>query len=172
MPRIQPLNSKSTTNSVSFSALYDESREYIGRVLPRNPEYTKKIKKIAPLDDVVNLFNRNIRGKFVPESNKMNTCLLPYYAQWFVHQLFNTDPNDCTRNNQPIGLNASQLYGSTEETENNLRTFKDGLLKSTLIDGKEFPPIIDNNSKSHYMKGEKIFQMPIPLANMVPGFAV
>ena len=148
----------------TMDVLYDESRTTYSRLLPRNPAYT------ASLPDVelaVTVFNRD---EFIPETNRNLTVLISYYAQWFTHQFFNTNSTNPTDCNMPVGINLSMLYGSTKEMENNVRAHSGGLLKSTYRHGLEFPEIIPTSAESR-VPGEEMFNIPIPLANILPGFA-
>lgn len=111
-----------------------------------------------------------MRESFTPETNCNLSVLISYYAQWFTHQFFNTNPKDHTRTNQPVGINLSQLYGSTPESEKSVRSYEGGLLKATIRHDEEFPEIVDAPDSPFYT-GKEIFNMPIPLANKIPGFA-
>ena len=70
------------------------------------------------------------RREFIPDH--MNTSLLfMFFAQHFTHQFFKTEYKKSAgltwgRN----GIDMSHIYGQGVETENILRTFKDGKLKS------------------------------------------
>ena len=70
------------------------------------------------------------RREFVPDS--ANTSLLfMFFAQHFTHQFFKTEYKKhpgLTWGRQ--GIDVSHIYGQGVETENKLRTFKDGKLKS------------------------------------------
>lgn len=147
-----------------LETMYDESRSTYSRLLPRAPEYTRDL---PPLDLVTSLF---MRDSFTPESNQNLSVLISYYAQWFTHQFFNTNPADHTRTNQPVGINLSQLYGSTPEIEKSVRSYENGLLKSSTKHGQEFPEIIPAPD-SRLFTAKEIFNMPIPVANKIPGFA-
>ena len=123
----------------SIEGMYDESRTTYSRLLPRAVEYTKSL---PPVEVATELFRRDT---FTPESHRGLTLLLAFYAQWFTHQFFNTDPKDHRRVKQPVGINLSQLYGSTPENEREIRSYSDGLLKSTMRNGEEYPEIIAPN---------------------------
>lgn len=150
-------------NYVSMDTIYDESRTVYSRVVPRDPEYTKRLPKA---EDAASCF---LRESFIPEVNNNLNLLIGYYAQWFSHQFFNTNPDNPTHSNQPVGINLGQLYGATREIEERQRSFKDGLFKTSIRNGEEFPEIIENTGT--FVKGSHIFNIPIPLANLVPGFA-
>lgn len=162
VPRIPHHTLKSDMPSIE--SMYDESRTTYSRLLPRASEYTRNL---PPLNQVTSLF---MRDHFTPESNRNLSVLISYYAQWFTHQFFNTNPKDHTRTNQLVGINLGQLYGSTPEMEKSVRLFENGLLKSTERNGQQFPEIIDAPD-SPLFTSKHIFNMPIPLANKVPGFA-
>ena len=162
IPRVPRMNLEH--DYPSYDTAYDEGRTVYSRVLPRKAEYTRQLPDI---DSVAHLFER---VKFVPDTNTKLNLLIAYYAQWFSHQFFNTNPGNPTHVNQPVGLNTSQLYGSTPEMEASMRSYKDGLFKSTIRHGKEFPEIIPK-PEGHFGAGAEMFRMPIALANMIPGFA-
>lgn len=148
----------------SMDVAYDESRTVYSRVLPRKPEYSAQL---PPLNECAKLFERI---EFVPDTNTKVNVLISYYAQWFSHQFFNTNPRKSTRVNQPVGINLGQLYGSSPEKEAEVRSYKDGLLRSTFRHGKEFPEIVEVPEGNSFYKGSHMFVMPIALANMIPGF--
>ncbi|KAI0567764.1 prostaglandin G/H synthase [Gracilaria domingensis] len=150
----------------SYYTVYDESRTTYSRLLPRQPDYTRGL---PDLDATVDCF---CRTKFIPETNRNLSLLVGHYAQWFAHQLFNTKTTDALKTRQPLGLNLSQLYGSTESRMKSLRSGQIGLLNASHIGNEEFPPIIDiPQDLRHLLPGEKMFDIPIELANTVPGFA-
>lgn len=148
----------------TMDVLYDESRTTYSRLLPRNPAFTASL---PDLELAATVFNRD---EFVPETNRNLTVLISYYAQWFTHQFFNTSRNKPTDCNMPVGINLSMLYGSTKEMENNVRAHSGGLLKSTYRHGLEFPEIVPSSEKFP-VPGEEVFNIPIPMANLLPGFA-
>nr|AFN20596.1 prostaglandin endoperoxide synthase [Coccotylus truncatus] len=146
--------------------VYDESRSIYSRVLPRNKKYTDSL---PPVESVASLF---MRDGIIPETNCNLTVLIAYYAQWVTHQFFNTDESDPTGHSvkQPVGVNMSMLYGSKQEVEKSVRAYKGGLLKSTIKNGQEFPEIMPCQEGSR-IPGKEMFNMPILIANMIPGFA-
>lgn len=151
-------------NFPCLETVYDEGRSTYSRLLPKAPEFTAGL---PPLEEAASLF---MRDGFTPETNRNLTLLIGYYAQWFTHQFFNTKISDHTEVNQPVGINLSQLYGSTRKMEANLRAHSGGLLKSTVKNGLEFPEVVPC-PESSYIPGKEMFNMPIPLANIIPGFA-
>ena len=70
------------------------------------------------------------RQEFIPDH--MNTSLLfMFFAQHFTHQFFKTEyKKSAGRTWGRNGIDMSHIYGQGVETENILRTFKDGKLKS------------------------------------------
>ena len=60
-----------------------------------------------------------------------------YFAQHFTHQFFKTEywkspALTCGRN----GVDVSHIYGNNVDTENKLRTMKDGKLKSQVSEAQ------------------------------------
>nr|AFN20595.1 prostaglandin endoperoxide synthase [Gracilaria vermiculophylla] len=154
----------------SLYTVYDESRTTYSRLLPRQPEYTEGL---PDLDLASSCF---LRENFVPETNRNLSLLIGFYAQWFSHQFFNTNPEDHTKVNQPVGINLGQLYGSTAERMKSLRSGKLGLLKSSVRNGLEFPPIIpipkdESGQNKIPIPGDEMFDIPFPMANSIPCFA-
>lgn len=150
----------------SMDVLYDESRTTYSRLLPRAKKFN------AGLPSVDLAATAFLRTRFTPDTNRNFSLLISFYAQWFTHQFFNTNVvgNDGLTTNQPLGINLGQLYGSTTQHEEKYRLFKGGLLKSTTRKGQEFPEILPTDEES-FTAGDEYFNMPIPRANVVPGFA-
>lgn len=155
-------------DNLTMDVLYDESKTTYSRLLPRQPKYTKSLPE---LEKVAALFQRK---EFTPEKNQNLSLLVGYYAQWFSHQFFNTNQTNPVLTNQPVGINLGQLYGSTADSQNSMRTLKGGLLKSSVRHGQEFPEILPAEAADGppgLFQGKEVFRFPIPLANMIPGFA-
>ena len=57
------------------------------------------------------------------------SSVLWYWATIIIHDLFWTDPRDNTKTNTSSYLDLSPLYGSNQEMQDSVRTFKDGLMK-------------------------------------------
>lgn len=60
--------------------------------------------------------------------NKISSMLF-YLATIIIHDCFHTDPTDYGRVKTSSYLDLAPLYGSSQEEQNKIRTFKDGLLK-------------------------------------------
>ncbi|KAK5629121.1 hypothetical protein RRF57_004836 [Xylaria bambusicola] len=57
------------------------------------------------------------------------SSILWYWADIIIHDLFWTDQREPTKNKTSSFLDLSPLYGSNQEMQNSVRTFKDGMLK-------------------------------------------
>ncbi|KXH26512.1 linoleate diol synthase [Colletotrichum salicis] len=58
------------------------------------------------------------------------SSILWYWATIIIHDLFWTDFKDMTKSKTSAYLDLSPLYGSNQEMQNSIRTFKDGKLKA------------------------------------------
>lgn len=116
----------------SWESLRDHT--YNRRHLKGDPELVRDGK--PPLDTVTALFARPAGGCTV---SAKSTLLFPLFAQWFVDGFLRTDPQDPLKNTSTHDIDLSQLYGQTAHETDMLRG-DDGLLKSSTVDGHEFPP--------------------------------
>ncbi|OAX82311.1 hypothetical protein ACJ72_03340 [Emergomyces africanus] len=83
----------------------------------------------AVLPDPGTLFDSLlVRKQFKPHPNKISSMLF-YLASIIIHDLFRTDHGDYTRSLTSSYLDLSPLYGSNQDEQNTVRTFKDGKLK-------------------------------------------
>ncbi|KAI1185120.1 linoleate diol synthase [Nemania serpens] len=57
------------------------------------------------------------------------SSVLWYWADIIIHDLFWTDQRDITKNKTSSFLDLSPLYGSNQEMQDSVRTFKDGMMK-------------------------------------------
>ncbi|KAI8952599.1 linoleate diol synthase [Xylaria longipes] len=57
------------------------------------------------------------------------SSILWYWADIIIHDLFWTDQRDITKNKTSSFLDLSPLYGSNQEMQDSVRTFKDGMMK-------------------------------------------
>ncbi|KAF2969292.1 hypothetical protein GQX73_g4248 [Xylaria multiplex] len=57
------------------------------------------------------------------------SSILWYWADIVIHDLFWTDQRDITKNKTSSFLDLSPLYGSNQEMQDSVRTFKDGMMK-------------------------------------------
>ncbi|KAL7647573.1 UNVERIFIED_CONTAM: hypothetical protein RMT77_001173 [Armadillidium vulgare] len=129
---------------ITLDAHYNES--YFARMLPPVPMDcptqmgTKGPKKLIPAEE---LFKRMfLRREFKPEPHDSN-LLFQYYAQHFTHQFFRTDyASKGKLTKGKWGVDVSNIYGLTEETRQGLRSKVDGKLKTKVINGGEFPPLL------------------------------
>ncbi|KAL1836745.1 hypothetical protein VTJ49DRAFT_4720 [Mycothermus thermophilus] len=68
------------------------------------------------------------RTEYKKHPNNVSSILW-YWAAIIIHDLFWTDHRDMSRNKTSSYLDLSPLYGSNQEMQNTIRTFKDGKLK-------------------------------------------
>ncbi|KAF3481341.1 fatty acid oxygenase [Arthroderma uncinatum] len=68
------------------------------------------------------------RERFEPHPSQISSMLF-YLATIIVHDLFKTDSKDHTISNTSSYLDLSPLYGTNQEEQDSIRTFKDGKLK-------------------------------------------
>ncbi|KAL1969515.1 hypothetical protein VTN77DRAFT_8953 [Rasamsonia byssochlamydoides] len=82
------------------------------------------------------------RKTFTPHPNKLSSILF-YVASIIIHDLFRTDRTDFSKSLTSSYLDLAPLYGSNQEEQNAVRTFKDGKLKADCFSDKRalgFPP--------------------------------
>ncbi|KAI0197948.1 linoleate diol synthase [Astrocystis sublimbata] len=64
------------------------------------------------------------------------SSILWYWADIIIHDLFWTDQRDITKNKTSSFLDLSPLYGSNQEMQDAVRTFKDGMMKPDVFADK------------------------------------
>ncbi|KAL8711250.1 MAG: hypothetical protein Q9220_004395 [cf. Caloplaca sp. 1 TL-2023] len=74
------------------------------------------------------LLMRRPDGKFAQNPAGINSMLF-YHATIIIHDIFRTNRRDANISDTSSYLDLSPLYGRNQETQNSVRTFKDGLLK-------------------------------------------
>ncbi|KAK0117789.1 hypothetical protein ONS95_012115 [Cadophora gregata] len=84
-----------------------------------------------------------VRGDtFTPHPNKISSMLF-YLATIIIHDIFRTDHDDFNNSMTSSYLDLAPLYGSNQDEQNTVRTFKNGLLKPDCFSEKRllgFPP--------------------------------
>lgn len=68
------------------------------------------------------------RETFRPHPNR-NSSVIFYWASIIIHDLFQTDHDDFSKSKTSSYLDLSPLYGDVQDDQDQIRTFKDGLLK-------------------------------------------
>jgi hypothetical protein len=68
------------------------------------------------------------RTEFTRHPNNVSSVLW-YWATIIIHDIFWTDFRDITKTKSSSYLDLAPLYGSNQEMQNSIRTFKDGMLK-------------------------------------------
>ncbi len=132
----------------SWESLID--RTYTGRHLPPDPEFNRE-GNLPKLEDLKVLFQKR-EGKTI-ESEK-STLLFPYWVQWFTDGFLRTDRNNRLKNTSNHHIDLSPVYGLTRKQTHLLRAFKDGKLKSQMINGEEYPPFYYQDPEQGIVKPE------------------
>ncbi|MFB7513002.1 peroxidase family protein [Streptomyces sp. NPDC056144] len=131
-PRPNPLSTRSPYTT--WPSLTD--RSYVGRHLP--PAAPRP--GLPAPEHVAELFRRTGATTYCERSS----ALLPAFAQWFTDGFLrgHAATGDPRRTDSPHTIDLSQLYGDREEVTDCLRAFEAGRLKSRVVDGGEFPPLL------------------------------
>jgi linoleate 8R-lipoxygenase/9,12-octadecadienoate 8-hydroperoxide 8R-isomerase len=82
------------------------------------------------------------RDHFREHPNKISSVLF-YLASIIIHDIFHTDHGDFTKSQTSSYLDLAPLYGSSQDAQNQMRTFKNGKLKADCFSDKRilgFPP--------------------------------
>ncbi|KAG0162174.1 hypothetical protein DFQ30_002861 [Apophysomyces sp. BC1015] len=111
-------------NSVLLPNTGKAGTRYVRTVSPQRPVYSR-------LPDPHDIFDRLLKrpdNDFTPHKNGVN-ALLFYLATIITHDLFNSDPEDLTKNKTTGYADLSPLYGSNAYEQNEVRVGEDGLLK-------------------------------------------
>lgn len=120
----------------SWDSLTDHT--YDGRHLPAAPNQNDG--RPSP-QDAAALFARGDEIILCPKS----TVLFAYFAQWFTDGFLRSDrsgPHELRKNTSNHNIDLSQLYGLNKSITALLRSFQEGLLKSQMIKGEEYPPLL------------------------------
>lgn len=75
------------------------------------------------------IFDNLFARKTYKEHPNRVSSILYYWASLIIHDLFQTDHQDFNISQTSSYLDLSTLYGDDQEDQNNIRTFKDGLIK-------------------------------------------
>jgi prostaglandin-endoperoxide synthase 2 len=125
----------------SWSSLHD--RTFNGRHLP--PVTAGEYARPSP-EQAAELFTRGEHTELCPRS----TVLFAYFAQWFTDGFLRGDvhvPRDPRKNSSNHEIDLNQIYGLDDAATSCLRTFDGGLLKSRIVNGGEFPPMLCEQGK-------------------------
>ena len=126
----------------SWSSCTD--RTFSARHLPSKPQRAS----LPDLDEFEALYKRD---PFI-ESPK-STVLFSEFAQWFTDGFLRMDrvglPDhvDLRKNESNHDIDLTNLYGLTPAVTEQLRAHEDGLLKSQLLNGEEYPPYLYDGTK-------------------------
>lgn len=125
----------------SWESLTD--RTYDGRHLP--PDEDQESGRPHP-EEAMELFRRTGEAVLCPKS----TVLFAYFAQWFTDGFLHSDrrePRKLGRNLSTHDIDLCQLYGLNRDVTERLRAHRDGLLKSQMLNGEEYPPYLCENGE-------------------------
>nr|ALG96664.1 cyclooxygenase [Arabella sp. JCH-2014] len=163
---------------VTFEAAANTS--YFMRGLPPVPTDCPTPMGVAgksELPDVDYLVERLFRRHTFTAETYGSNLLFTFFAQHFTHMFFKTDVNrgaGFTWGGH--GVDVSHIYGPEKDTENKLRAFKDGRLKTQTINGEEWPPLISQSPvKMLYpanVPREKQFAIGHEFFGLLPGLFV
>ncbi|KAK3088071.1 hypothetical protein FSP39_014318 [Pinctada imbricata] len=98
-------------------------------------------KEMPDVGEIVNAMF--VRKEFLPDPRGSST-LFSFFAQHFTHCFFKTDIKKGPEFQWGgHGLDVTHVYGKNKHSENLLRSFKDGKMKTQVINGEEWPPNVD-----------------------------
>nr|ALG96655.1 cyclooxygenase [Meiomenia swedmarki] len=171
----RPIVYTSAHEYTTLEAAFNTS--YYSRVLPPvhkncpTPMGVVGKKDLPKVDDLIERLLR--RRTFVPDELN-HSVMLAFFAQHFTHQFFKTNytlgPGYTYGRH---GVDLGNLYGSTVDTENKLRSFENGRLKSQIINGEEYPPYLkDAPVKMRYPPNtpeDQKFAMGHEFYSLIPG---
>jgi linoleate 8R-lipoxygenase / 9,12-octadecadienoate 8-hydroperoxide 8R-isomerase len=106
---------------------------------------TVKPETVTPIDrpDPGVIFDSLLkRDKFKEHPNKISSVLF-YLASIIIHDIFNTSHADFSKSQTSSYLDLAPLYGSSQDEQDEMRTFQDGKLKADCFSDKRilgFPP--------------------------------
>nr|QHX41555.1 prostaglandin G/H synthase 2 [Octopus vulgaris] len=167
-----------SNQTFTYSDIYYNRSTFVRNLPPVPKDCPTPLGVVGPkvLPDTNKLIEIFRRQEFKPDP--MGTSLLfAFMAQHFTHQFFKTDLTknpDMQWGNQ--GVDASNIYGKNLHEENLLRTFKDGKMKTQIINNEIWPPHVKDAPVSakfldkidrnyHFAVGHEFF-------NVVPGLVV
>ncbi|XP_064099544.1 prostaglandin G/H synthase 1-like isoform X1 [Macrobrachium nipponense] len=159
-----------TGNAFFNRSLYTRSLPPVPSRCP-TPMGTKGPKELPDIDVLMNkLFARK---EFIPDPQNSN-LLFQYYALHFGRQ-FVHGPGTGPQLFRGTGeMDASHIYGAVEEDRLALRSGINGKLRSQILNGEEFPPVLPdepNMSTSEQVKNQT-FALADPMFSSSPGLFV
>jgi Animal haem peroxidase len=135
-PELKYRNADGSNNNPLYPWLGAAGRPYTRTVRP------EKMQPIALPDPGVVFDSIMTRKSFKPHPNKISSVLF-YLASIIVHDLFRTSHSDRNSTSTSSYLDLAPLYGSNQEEQDMMRTFKDGKIKPDTFSEKRlhgFPP--------------------------------
>jgi linoleate 8R-lipoxygenase / 9,12-octadecadienoate 8-hydroperoxide 8R-isomerase len=121
-PELKYRNADGSNNNPLYPWLGAAGRPYARTVRP------EKMQPIARPDPGVVFDSIMTRKTFKPHPNKISSVLF-YLASIIVHDLFRTGHRDHNSTSTSSYLDLAPLYGSNQEEQDMMRTFKDGKIK-------------------------------------------
>ncbi|HKP64587.1 MAG TPA: peroxidase family protein [Polyangiales bacterium] len=139
LSRTRPHPLSTLSDYTSVESLRD--KRYFSRHLPA----VEPSPALPSAAEAAALFERRGPAKLSDKS----TMLFATYAQWFTDGflLSNLDPKERDRNHSTHELDLSQLYGTSTEATNALRTMRGGRMKSQQYKGEEYAPFLFEGKK-------------------------
>lgn len=135
-PDLKYRKADGSNNNPSYPRLGAAGRPYARTVRPET------MQPIALPDPGVVFDSIMTRQTFKPHPNKISSVLF-YLASIIIHDLFRTSRKDHNSTNTSSYLDLAPLYGSNQEDQDLIRTFKDGKIKNDSFSEKRlhgFPP--------------------------------
>ncbi|SPO05473.1 related to Psi-producing oxygenase A [Cephalotrichum gorgonifer] len=143
-------------NNIMYPHLGEAGSSYARTVTPKHPQPLVRPDPSLIFDS---LLARNGPAREHPSKISSN---LFYLATIIIHDLFVTDEADETKSRSSAYLDLGPLYGSSQEQQDRVRTFKDGMLKNDAFSEQRLlgqPPgvcamIVAFNRFHNYVVGE------------------
>jgi len=115
-----------------------EITDYYNMIMPGN--FKKEDSDLPAVNVVINeLFARD-QFKQDPKL----TMLFAVFTNWFAASVLQSNLDDQNKTHIDHGLNLTALYGKVDRTRKTIRNFTNGLLKSQIINGEEYPPYLSS----------------------------
>ncbi|KAF7512006.1 hypothetical protein GJ744_002719 [Endocarpon pusillum] len=135
-PDQQYRNADGSNNNILYPRLGAAGSPYARTVRPETMQSIDLPDPGVVFDSVM------ARKSFKPHPNKISSVLF-HLASIIIHDLFKTSHKDPSSTNTSSYLDLAPLYGSNQEEQNLMRTFKDGKIKPDTFSEKRlhgFPP--------------------------------
>lgn len=115
-----------SNNNLAFPDIGKSGQKYIQKCISKRP-YAGNLPDPGVIFDELLRRRPGQNGEFKANDFGISSNLF-YFATLITHDLFDTDPQDKFINRTTSYLDLSPLYGSTKESQDSVRTGKNGLL--------------------------------------------